>query len=79
MGVEVDLIIESDKNNYAIEIKSSIKVQEKMFKGLRKFEHISGKKWKKTVLYQGEFKQNFGEHGIAMSYLEFFNETIFTI
>lgn len=76
MGVEVDLIIETENYSFAVEIKSSTKVHEKMFRGLQKFEEISGKNWQKLVLYQGDFRQDFAEKGSAMPYLEFLNDVV---
>ncbi len=51
MGVEVDLIIETNDISLAIEIKSSRKAQEKMLKGINKFEEITKKQFKKYLVY----------------------------
>ena len=68
MGVEVDLVIETNEVCLAIEIKSSPRAQEKMFKGLNKFEKITKRQFKKYLVYQGEFEQNFDELGYAIPY-----------
>ena len=76
MGVEVDLVIETNEVRLAIEIKSSIRAQEKMFKGLNKFERITKRKFKKYLVYQGEFEQNFDELGYAVPYQIFLERTL---
>jgi len=68
MGVEVDLIIETNEVCLAIEIKSSQRAREKMFKGLNKFEQITKRQFKKYLVYQGEFEQDFDEFGFAVPY-----------
>ena len=76
MGVEVDLIIETNDVCLAIEIKSSMRAQEKMFKGLNKFEEITKKQFKKYLVYQGEFEQDFDELGYAVPYQIFLERTL---
>jgi predicted AAA+ superfamily ATPase len=76
MGVEVDLVIETNELCLAIEIKSSIRVQEKMFKGLNKFEQITNRPFKKYLVYQGEFEQKFDELGYAVPYQKFLEEVL---
>ncbi|MBL4680769.1 MAG: ATP-binding protein [Pseudomonadales bacterium] len=75
-GVEVDLIIETQTTLFAIEIKSSQKVKEKMFQGLQKFEKIIGKPAEKILVYQGQFEQYFERHGNALPYQKFLGEFI---
>ena len=71
MGVEVDLIIESNSSITVIEIKSATTAKEKMFKGLNRFAEISGKDPDKYVVYRGEFEQNFNLLGSAIPYQKF--------
>lgn len=76
MGVEVDLVIETMDACLAIEIKSSLRAQEKMFKGLNRFEQITNRRFKKYLVYQGEFEQNFDELGNAIPYQKFLEEIL---
>ena len=76
MGVEVDLVIDTQEVCLAIEIKSSVKAQEKMFKGLNKFEQISGRHLSKYLVYQGEYEQNFDQLGRAVPYQNFLEEIL---
>ena len=76
MGVEVDLIIETMDACLAIEIKSSLRAQEKMFKGLNRFEQITNRRFNKYLVYQGEFEQNFDELGNAIPYQKFLEEIL---
>ena len=76
MGVEVDLVIETNDACLAIEIKSSLRAQEKMFKGLNKFEKITKRQFKKYLVYQGEFEQSFDDLGYAMPYQIFLERTL---
>ena len=76
MGVEVDLIIDTQEVCLAIEIKSSVKAQEKMFKGLNRFEQISNRQLRKYLVYQGEFEQDFDRLGRAVPYQMFLEETL---
>jgi predicted AAA+ superfamily ATPase len=76
MGVEVDLVIDTNEACFAVEIKSSVRVQEKMFKGLNKFEQISNRQLKKYLIYQGEFEQNFDGLGRAVPYQKFLEEIL---
>ncbi|MCU7837352.1 MAG: AAA family ATPase [gamma proteobacterium symbiont of Taylorina sp.] len=79
MGVEVDLIIESARGYSAIEIKSSDRVKDNMFKGLQKFESISGISFNKYVIYQGEYEQKFDHLGLAIPYKKFLDEYILNL
>jgi len=76
MGVEVDLVVDTGEKCLAIEIKSSIRVQEKMFKGLNRFEEIANRPLTKYVVYQGEFEQSFDRLGRAVPYQKFLEEII---
>lgn len=81
MGVEVDLIIETETNCLAIEIKSTHKVKDKMFKGLNQFEALTrgnlvNRKLKKYLVYQGDFEQSFNELGSAIPYKLFLEKII---
>ena len=76
MGVEVDLIIETNEVCMAIEIKSSARAQEKMFKGLDKFEKISNRQLIKYLVYQGEFEQDFEQLGRAVPYQKFLEDIL---
>ena len=76
MGVEVDLVIDTSEACFAVEIKSSVRAQEKMFKGLNKFEQISNRQLKKYLIYQGEFEQNFDGLGRAVPYQKFLEEIL---
>jgi len=76
MGVEVDLIIDTHKVCLAIEIKSSIKAQEKMFKGLNRFEQTSNRQLIKYLVYQGEFEQDFESLGRAVPYQKFLGDIL---
>ena len=76
MGVEVDLVIDTSEACFAVEIKSSVRAQEKMFKGLNKFEKISNRQLKKYLIYQGEFEQNFDGLGRAVPYQKFLEEIL---
>ena len=76
MGVEADLVIDTQEVCLAIEIKSSVKAQEKMFKGLNKFEQITNRRLKKYLVYQGEFEQDFANLGRAVPYQKFLKEIL---
>ena len=76
MGVEVDLVIETSEVCLAIEIKSSTRAREKMFKGLNRFEQITHRQLKKYLVYQGEFEQNFDGLGHAVPYQKFLEEIL---
>lgn len=76
MGVEVDLVIETQEVCLAIEIKSSVKAQEKMFKGLNRFEQISNRRLRKYLVYQGEFEQDFDGLGRAVPYQMFLEKIL---
>ncbi len=76
MGVEVDLVIDTQEVCLAIEIKSSVKVQEKMFKGLNRFEQISERHLRKYLVYQGEYEQDFERLGRAVPYQNFLEEIL---
>ncbi|MCP4605539.1 MAG: ATP-binding protein [Proteobacteria bacterium] len=73
MGVEVDLIIETNTSTLAIEIKSSGKAYPKMFKGLNKLANIAGRTFQNYLVYQGEHTQNFENLGNAVPYQIFLN------
>lgn len=68
IGVEVDLIIETNNQCFALEIKSTKSIKEKMFNGLNKFEFISKRKLIKCIIYQGEYEQDFEQLGQATPY-----------
>lgn len=76
MGVEVDLVIDTPAECLAIEIKSSVKAQEKMFKGLNRFEQISNRQLRKYLVYQGEFEQDFDCLGRAVPYQTFLEKIL---
>jgi len=76
MGVEVDLVIDTGEVCWAIEIKSSEKAKEKMFKGLNRFEQIAGRQLEKYLIYQGEFEQDFDRLGRAVPYQKFLQDIL---
>lgn len=75
-GVEIDLIIETRNTLLAIEIKSSTKVQEKMFRGLRRFAEISKREITPYLVYRGEFEQRFDGLGMALPYQAFLSKLL---
>lgn len=75
-GVEVDLVIETATRCVALEIKSSTRVRERMFKGLGRFARIARRDIAPHVIYQGEFAQNFGKLGYALPYGQFLGEVL---
>ena len=68
MGVEVDLVVETGAECIAVEFKSSSRVDEKMFRGLVRFEQIANREVKRYLVYQGEFEQRFEHLGLAVPY-----------
>jgi predicted AAA+ superfamily ATPase len=76
MGVEVDLVIETENGNLAVEIKSSSKVHARMFKGLCKFDALTDRPFKKYIVYQGEHLQRFEDLGDAVPYRIFLDSVI---
>jgi uncharacterized protein len=76
MGVEVDLIIETNTRCLAIEIKSSSNVRDKMFKGLIRFSEIANRRIDRYLVYQGEFEQRFENLGLAVPYRRFLEHTV---
>ena len=75
-GVEVDLIIETAGRCVAVEIKSSTRAHEKMFKGLLRFEQLSRRDVNRYLVYQGEFEQSFENLGVAVPYRRFLESVI---
>ena len=75
-GVEVDLVIETHRQCIAVEIKSSVKAQEKMFKGLVRFAKVANRDITPYVIYQGEFEQRFEDLGSALPYEKFLGEIL---
>ena len=75
-GVEVDLVIETRTRCIALEIKSSIKARERMFKGLGQFARIAKRNFTPYVIYQGEFAQRFERLGLALPYEKFLGEVL---
>lgn len=58
-GNEVDFLIENDKGFRIVEFKASMTVMPDMFKGMEKFQQLSG--WKdlnKALVYGGNDRQN---------------------
>ena len=76
MGVEVDLIIETDASALAIEIKSSTKAHARMFKGMAKFKDLAGRPFQNYLVYQGEHTQNFDKLGHAVPYQTFLDQIL---
>ncbi|MCP4599836.1 MAG: ATP-binding protein [Proteobacteria bacterium] len=76
MGVEVDLIIETNTSALAVEIKSGGKAHPKMFKGLNKLEDITGRAFQNYLVYQGEHTQNFESLGSAVPYQVFLDQLL---
>jgi predicted AAA+ superfamily ATPase len=76
MGVEVDLIIETEANAVAVEIKSASKMQARMFKSLQKFDALTAKPFTKYVVYLGDHVQRFDDLGDALRYRVFLEEVI---
>ncbi len=76
-GVEVDLVIETGGGGcVAVEIRSSTRADEKMFKGLRRFEQLAERKVHRYLVYQGEFDQRFEGLGTAVPYQNFLQSVI---
>lgn len=75
-GVEVDLVIETNHQCVAIEIKSSGKVQERMFKGMRRLGEIARREMTCYLIYQGEYVQHFDRLGEAVPYGKFLGEIL---
>ena len=76
MGVEVDLVIETGAQCIAVEFKSSVRVYEKMFRGMVRFEQIAKRKVKQYLVYQGEFEQRFEHLGLAVPYGSFLDTVV---
>lgn len=76
MGVEVDLIIETNTTALAVEIKSGIKANSKMFKGVNKLADITGRPFQGYLVYQGEHTQKFENLGNAVPYQTFFEQLL---
>jgi len=76
MGVEVDLIIETNSTALAIEIKSGIKAAAKMFKGLNKLEGLAKRPFQNYLVYQGTHNQHFEKLGDAVPYSFFLDEIL---
>ena len=76
MGVEVDLIIESDRRALAVEIKTAEKVHARMFKGLLKFCEIAKRPFERILVYTGEHRQRFEGLGDAVPYTEFLDDIL---
>lgn len=76
MGVEVDLIVETDSRIAAIEIKSSAKAHDRMFAGLEKFQKLVKKPVTKHVVYQGDTVQVFEYLGQVSPYRHFLSEVL---
>ena len=72
-GREVDIIAENQSGEcVGIEIKSSMNVSEKDFRGLKDFVEMLGKKWKRgIVFYTGEKFLPFGKnlYAVPLSFL----------
>jgi uncharacterized protein len=75
-GVEVDLIIEKGTSLHLVEVKSTTRAQSKYFKGMRKFEAVTGIECEKTVVYQGEHTQSFDGKEKAVPFGLFLDELI---
>ena len=75
-GVEVDLVIETAGGCIAVEIKSSTRAQEKMFKGLLRFEQLARRNVNRYLVYQGEFEQSFENLGTAVPYRNFLESVV---
>lgn len=76
MGIEVDLIIDTGSEVLALEIKSSSSVHKKMFRGLKKLSELTGRSFRKYVVYQGEHEQSFDELGRAIPYTTLLDRVI---
>ncbi len=76
-GIEVDLVIETGGGGcVAVEIKSSTRAEEKMFKGLRRFERLAKRNVYRYLVYQGEFEQRFENIGTAVPYRSFLQSVV---
>jgi hypothetical protein len=62
-GVEVDIVVEQGPNAVAgVEVKASATVTSADFRGLRKLQEVSGKRFAGgVVLYDGETSASFGD------------------
>ena len=76
MGVEVDLVIETETDCLAVEIKSATKLHARMFKSLSKFDSLSQKPFKKIIVYLGQYPQKFDVLGDALPYQMFLEDII---
>lgn len=76
MGVEVDLIVETENEALAVEIKSASKMHARMFKPLYKFNALTARSFKKYVVYLGDHVQRFDDLGDALPYRVFLEEVI---
>lgn len=72
-GREVDLILEDGKNLFAIEIKSTKKVNKADFNGLVAFKNYYGKRHRALVISQDPSRQEF-EHGLAIPLMALWKE-----
>jgi predicted AAA+ superfamily ATPase len=75
-GNEVDLIIETSKEIFAIEIKFSERYRPEQAKGLQVFASLIKRKPQPLIVYNGISKQigNFGE--LVIPFQEFFNNLL---
>jgi len=66
--VEVDLIIENALGDcFAIEVKASATLRDKNFTGLKRFQAITGNRFKMgLLLYDGDHTNSFGDHLFAV-------------
>ncbi len=75
IGDEVDLVIQTPKKLFLIEVKSGKKVDQKQLKGLNAFEYLTQKKGEKIVIFNGEKTQKI-EDILIYPYRYFLNEIL---
>ena len=73
-GNEVDLVIQTEKKIVLIEVKAGTKIEKKQVKGLQAFEHLTGKKGEKYIVFQGDKSQKIGD--ILVCPFEYFLESV---
>ncbi len=76
MGVEVDLIIQTQTKSVAVEIKSATRAESKMFKSMQKLSSLTGYHFTPYVVYRGEYEQSFDNLGKALPYQNFLDKII---
>ena len=70
-GIEVDLIIETQETLFAVEIKYSTRIQERMFRNLMRFDGLMDRQVSRVVVHRGKEAEFFEGLGRALPYTEF--------